>query len=556
MRVVLCTLNSSFTHSSLALRYLRSAIKEEWPDHHLLEFQIKDDPRRVIAQLGSLEPEVLAFSCYIWNITATLAIATDLKNVLPHVRIVLGGPEVGPRALEVLQQNPAVDYVIEGEGEQALPALLSAIAGTVLPEPIAGVYYRDAAGQVCGATAQRIAAEQIPCPYAQEELSELKNKLVYYESSRGCPFGCSYCLSGNDQVRFLPLRRVFSDLGMLLAANIPLIKFVDRTFNCNPERALTIMQFLIKERSESKFHFEICADILTEELLDWLATVPTGVFQFEIGVQSVNEATLRAIGRRMQWDKLASNVRRLRQRGNIHLHLDLIAGLPFQDWQAMHESFDRVMQLKPHMLQLGFLKVIPGTAMSNQVQDHGLQVSTLPPYEVLATNWLTFAELNQLHVMEQLLEYYYNSGLLSYSLAYIWSRLERSPFQWFHDFAQYWISKGLHRVAHGREALFTYLESYTKPDNVLQDLITIDKARMLASFPAQFKLPQNYRTAWETYLTDHLSAWQPRNYKQAFRSIYPVWLGAETLSYLGQPPASAVAIVDRDSQDVFEFMQL
>lgn len=553
MRVVLCTLNSSFTHSSLALRYLRAAIKAEWPDNYLLEFQIKDDLRRVIAEIGRLQPEVVAFSCYIWNITATLAVATDLKAVLPSVNIVLGGPEVGPRAQELLESYSTVNFVIEGEGEQAFSKLLVAIAEHREPRAIAGVYYRNAQGKISRSNAQRIEPEQIPRPYQLEELGELSNKLVYYESSRGCPFSCSYCLSGNDQVRFFPLERVFSDLKLLLDANVPLIKFVDRTFNCNPERALRIMQFLLSERQDSRFHFEICADILTDELLNWLTNVPKDVFQFEIGVQSVNAATLTAIGRRMQWDKLASNVKRLRQAGNIHLHLDLIAGLPFQDWAAIQTSFDHVIGLQPHMLQLGFLKVIPGTQMAAQVREHGLKVSTLPPYEALATNWLSFAELNRLHVMEQLLEYYYNSGLLLYSLPYVWSKLAASPFQWFHQLALHWEACGLHAVAHGREALFSHIEAYLEPDTILQDLLTIDKARMLASFPAQFRLPPDCREAWETYLEEHLASWEPRTYKQAFRSVFPVWLQAETIKHLNQSPTSNVAVVDRDLREIADF---
>lgn len=556
MRVVLCTLNSSFTHSSLALRYLRAAISTEWPDHHLLEFQIKDDLRRVVAELGRLRPRVLAFSCYIWNIAATLAVAADLKAVLPEVEIILGGPEVGPRAKELLLRHSTISYVIQGEGEQALPNLLEAIAASSQPCSIAGVYYRDAYGQIGGTPLHTLLPEQIPSPYQAAELSELDNKLVYYESSRGCPFRCSYCLSGNDQVRFLSLERVFSDLRLLLKANIPLIKFVDRTFNCNPERALAIMQFLLAERQESRFHFEICADILTEKMLEWLATVPEGVFQFEIGVQSVNSATLAAIGRHMQWGKLANNVQRLRRIDNIHLHLDLIAGLPYQDWAAMQASFDQVIQLEPHMLQLGFLKVLPGTRMAEQVQEHSLKVSTLPPYEVLATNWLSFAELNRLHVMEQLLEYYYNSGLLLYSLPYIWRQLESSPFQWFERFALHWEASGLHQVAHGREALFAQLEAYLAPDGVLQDLLAIDKARMLASFPAQFKLPPACRMAWEDYLTENLATWAPRTYKQAFRSVFPVWLRAETLNYLNQSRSSNVAVIDRDLRKLVGFTHL
>ncbi len=556
MRVILCTLNSSFTHSSLALRYLRAAIQADWPDHHLLEFQINDDLRRVVAEIGRLQPDVVAFACYIWNITATLALATDLKAVLPELKIILGGPEVGPRAQELLTEHAAINYVIQGEGEQAFPNLLQAIAKQRQPNDIAGVYYREEVGQIGSTPPCRVTTEQIPRPYCSEDMSELEHKLVYYESSRGCPFRCTYCLSGGDQVRFLPLTRVFSELRLLLAADIPLIKFVDRTFNCNPERAMQIMQFLLAERRQSRFHFEICADILTDTMLDWLITIPEGIFQFEIGVQTVNAATLQAIRRHMQWDKLAQSVSKLRKANNIHLHLDLIAGLPYQDWAALQASFDQVIKLKPHMLQLGFLKVLPGTEMAKQVQEFGLKVSAIPPYEVLATNWLSFAELNRLHVMEQLLEYYYNSGLLLYSLPYIWTHIETSPFQWFQQFALYWEAANLQQVSHGREALFAHLEAYLQPDSVLQDLLAIDKARMLASFPAHFKLPPNHRAAWENYLTEHLADWAPRTYKQAFRSVFPIWLKEETLLYLNQPKNRNIAVIDRDKQNVFAFSQL
>jgi len=556
MRVVLCTLNSSYTHSSLALRYLRAAIREQWPDNHLLEFQIKDDLRRVVAEVGRLRPDVVALSCYIWNVTATLALATDLKAIMPRVRIVIGGPEVGPRAEELLTAYPAIDFVIAGEGEQAFVELLQALQADLSPLSIPGVYYRNSEGQIGSTPAQRLDPEKIPRPYTVQELDELQHKLVYYETSRGCPYRCSYCLSGGDRVRFLPMERVFADLKLLLETNVPLIKFVDRTFNCDPQRALSIMQFLLANRRDSRFHFEICADILTEELLEWLLTVPAGVFQFEIGMQSLNPATLEAIGRRMQWEKLSSNVRRLRAADNIHLHLDLIAGLPWQDWEAIGFSFDQVIALEPHMLQLGFLKVLPGTQIARQVQQFGLKVSCQPPYEVLASNWLAFEQLNRLHLVEELLEYYYNSGLLRYSLPYMWSRGGASPFQWFLQFAEHWEALGLHLMSHGREALFAYLEKHVELDQVLQELLMIDKARMLPSFPAQFKLPESDRAAWEAYLTESLPQLAPRTYKQAFRTIFPLKLRKETLSYLGQSPACNTAVIDRESQKIIDFIKL
>lgn len=556
MRIVLCSLNSSFTHSNLALRYLRASIRADWPDHHLLEFQVNDDLRQIAAAIGELEPDILAFSCYIWNISATLGLIADLKTVLPELTIILGGPEVGPRATDLLAQNPAINFVIVDEGELALPALLQAVAEEQEPASIPGVVYRKQNNSIASTPALVIPPEQIPQPYRPSELAELKHKLVYYESSRGCPFSCTYCLSGQDAIRFLPLTRVFADLKLLMEADIPLIKFVDRTFNCNPQRAITIMQFLLAERQTSRFHFEICADLLTDDLMTWLADVPPDVFQFEIGVQSINDATLKAIKRRTQLDKLAQNVRLLRQQSKIHLHLDLIAGLPYQDWNSLRKSFDWVIKLRPHMLQLGFLKILPGTEMASQVKEHDLKVSSVPPYEVLGTKWLSFAELNQLQIMEKLLGYYYNSGLLRYTLPYVWDQIDPSPFQWFHKLATHWQENNLHKVAHGREALFAHVTAYLPEDKVIKDLLTIDKARMLASFPAHFKLPPASRSSWEEYLNANLPAWAPRTYKQAFRTMFPVWLLPATLTYLQQPHSANVAVIDRQTNDIFAYTHL
>ena len=557
MRIILTTLNSSFTHSSLALRYLRAAIEKEWPKHSLLEFQIKDDPRRILTELGRTEPDVVAFSCYLWNIEATLAMAKDLKAVCPHTRIVLGGPEVGARAYELLRQEAAIDYVVSGEGEAAFPALLRTIAIKTAPENVAGVYYRKLDGLIEGKAPEKLTVESIPNPYGLGKMAELENKIVYYESSRGCPFGCSYCLSGNDPLRFWPLTRVFAELRPLLAADIPLIKFIDRTFNSDGRRALEIMQFLLKERKSTRFHFEICADILSDELLSWLEQVPADIFQFEIGVQSLNPETLQAIRRRMHWPKLRNAVTRLKNAKNIHLHLDLIAGLPNQDWGAIAKSFDGVMALKPDMLQLGFLKVLPGTLMAAEKENHGLVVSASPPYEALASRWLSFAELNRLHTIEELLSYYYNSGLLLYSLPYLWEQTSTgSPFDWFDTMAIGWEKAGLHRVAHSREALFAHIEREANADDRLHDLLAIDRARMSPAFPATFKLPGVARQAWEDYLNGHEEKWQPRTYKQAYRSVFPVWIGADTARYLGAPPGSEVAVVDSHLKNITSYTRL
>lgn len=558
MRVTLFTSNSKYIHSSLALRYLQAALQDYDLEVNRLESQVNDDPRAILAELASQPPDVLAVSCYIWNVRPLLSLIRDLKQVLPGLKVILGGPEVGARPLQLLAEEPAVDYVIAGEGEASLPQLLAALRRPEIG-PIPGVYGRDPLAANC--PARPLPVEDIPLAYAdREQLADLAHKLVYVETSRGCPFRCSYCLSAGDPLRFFPLDRVLRELGTLLAAEVPLIKFVDRTFNADTSRTLTIMRFLLQHNRSSRFHFEICADLLTEDLLSFLERVPTGLFQFEIGVQSTDRETLERIGRRTQWDKLAANVRRLRQADNIHLHLDLIAGLPGQTLEQLGRSFDQVIGLAPHQLQLGFLKALPGTPLVADLADGQYIVSASPPYEVLQSRWLSFSELNRLHRLEQLLESYYNSGLLQESLRYLWSPdahspVKRGPWQQLLDLTDYWQRRSLQRVNHAPDALFAHFSDWAQPDELLRDLLTIDQARRSPSYPAEWHLPAEWRDQWEQYLNQHLLEFAPRSYKQAFRSLFPVPLGSAALAWYNQPTGQ-VAVVDRERQRIHGFTQL
>ncbi len=553
MRIALMTLNSKFIHSSLALRYLRSAVARDWPNVDLLEFQVNDDPRALLAEIGRLEPDILACSCYIWNVEPTLALLRDLRQVLPETRIILGGPEVGARPLDILRSEPAIDYVISGEGEAVFGQLLRALTGHDSP-PLSGVFGRE--HPASNRYAERpLDPSLIPPAYLARDLNRLEHRLVYVETSRGCPFGCSYCLSAKDRLRQFPLPRVFQELDLLLWADVPLVKFVDRTFNADQSRALTIWRYLLANRKQSRFHFEICADLLTEEALTFLATVPPGVFQFEIGIQSTDPVTLSAIGRRMHWDKLTRNIQQLQASHNIHLHLDLIAGLPYQGWEGITESFDQVMQLCPDQLQLGFLKVLPGTPIAEQTAELGFVASSRPPYEVLRSNWLSFAELNQLHLIEQLLEDYYNSGLLRETLPYIWTTGTRAPFQLFSELAEHWQRHELQRVQHSQDTLLSLISDWLPLDPILKDLLQIDRARTLPSFQAQWRLPEQWRANWEDYLNQHLDDFSPRTYKQALRSVFPIALTPATLDYYRQPP-NMVAVVDQRRKRLHGFVEL
>ncbi len=554
MRIVLVSLNAKFIHSNLALRYLRAAIEPEFTDVHLVELQSNDDLRKSAARVYELQPDVLGFSCYIWNIETTLALVRDLKQVLPDVRIVLGGPEVGPRACELLRQIPEIDFVVAGEGEAAFLALINQLKTGAENPNIPGVYTRLTTQPATGkAPMKALPVEQVPLAYRERDIDELRNKLVYVETSRGCPFRCAYCLSGNEHVRFFPLERVFAEVSTLINAGVPLVKFVDRTFNANPARAQQIMTWLLEHRGETRFHFEICADLLDEQFISFLSRVPAALFQFEIGVQSTDPVVLAAINRRMDFGKVAQSVKALRQLDNIHLHLDLIAGLPEQTWDSFALSFDDTISLRPHMLQLGFLKLLPGTHLRTAATEFGFRYSSLPPYEVLQSKWMRFDQLNKLHIIEQLVEYYYNSSLLAHTLPYLWQT--ESPFSLFDRLANDWLEKGMHLRSHGQETLFDMFQEFAPKTPLVSDLLQIDRARMLPSFPANFKLPAQYRTGWDEYLDAHLQEFSPRSFKQAFRTVFPVWLQTETLAYLGEHPKQ-VAVVDRDKKQLHGFTAL
>jgi radical SAM superfamily enzyme YgiQ (UPF0313 family) len=549
MKIVLFTLNSKFIHSSLALRYLQTALEEHGLSASRLELQINDDPRGMLAALAAEQPGLLACSCYIWNIEQTLALVRDLKQVMPDLVVVLGGPEAGTRPLQLLEREHEVDFVISGEGELALPQLLLSLDRQ--GDPVPGLFGRQ--HPASNYPAEPMAVDHIPLAYRPEGLGDLQHKLVYVETSRGCPFRCSYCLPAGERLRFFPLQRVFRELAVLLQTKAPLIKFVDRTFNAKPDRALEIMRWLLAHRQQSSFHFEVCADLLTEELLDFLAEVPPGIFQFEIGVQSTNRDVLQAIGRSMNWDKLAGNVQRLREFGNINLHLDLIAGLPKQSWTTLQASFDQVMSLWPDQLQLGFLKVLPGTPMAEQAAAQGMAISSRPPYEVLRSTWLSFEELNRLHVVEQLLESYYNSGLLRETLLYRWAKV--SPFADLEQFSAHWEERGLHRVNHNQEALIGFFADWVSQDAVSRDLLVVDRARQLPSYPSTWRLPNDWRAPWDDYLNQHLEEFAPRNYKQTVRSVFPVKLSEQAAAWYGQPKGT-VAVVDHSRRRLHGFTEL
>ncbi|MGL5099162.1 MAG: DUF4080 domain-containing protein, partial [Fusobacteriaceae bacterium] len=427
------------------VRYIKKYV-EEHNDNPLktmeiYESNINNQLINIVRDIYEKSPDVVIFSTYIWNREYVFKIIGELKKIVPGCKIGLGGPEVSYDSEKVLSDNSQIDFVVKGEGERGVLKMFSQSF-----ENIAGIYSYPMAHDL----------DEIPFPYTLEEIMKEK-KILYYESSRGCPFSCSYCLSSADRgIKYFSLERVKRDLGIFLQSNIKLIKFVDRTFNINRGRYLEIWDYLIKNYREGiTFHFEINANIFDEETLELLKRVPEGYFQFEIGVQSVNWETMESINRRNLLDRLSENIRKIPK--DIHLHLDLIAGLPHETYNLFQNSFNYVYDLKPEMIQMGFLKILKGTRMEKEVEQYGYSYTDFAPFEVLSNKFITFGELVKLKEIERILDFYYNSEKFQKSLDYIVDNFYSSPFALFQDIAEYYKEKGYMDIGHKEQSLYNYL---------------------------------------------------------------------------------------------------
>ena len=431
----LCALNAKYVHSSLAPWCLLAGVRAFAPDidAHVVEGTVNEPPETVLERIASGAPAVVTFSCYLWNIRQTLALAEQLKYRLPGVCIVLGGPEVSYCAETVLNENPAVDFVLSGEGETSVPALLSCLAqGKALSaEEVPGLCTRESIAPPC------VLSGEVPSPYTPEYFKALNGRIAYLETSRGCPFTCAFCLSGRcGTPRYFDLKGVYENILALANSGAQTVKLIDRTFNANPRHANAILRFLLSHYGKEIpagvcFHFEIAGDILTEETMELLAQMPAGAVQMEIGMQSFCEKTLEAVRRKTNTEKLKANIRRLAAMGNMHIHIDLIAGLPYEDVQTFAESFNTAYALGADMLQMGFLKLLHGAAMREEPQNFPCEFRSEPPYEVISTPWLTAEELEMLHSVEEVLERMVNSGRFQRTADYLMERTGLTPFALF-----------------------------------------------------------------------------------------------------------------------------
>lgn len=464
-KIVLAGINSQYVHLNLAVRYLKKYVEANSDlKIEIYETNINNQVFNIIKDIYELNPDKIIFSTYIWNKEYVVEIVRELKKVLPNIEIILGGPEVSYKWEKFMANMPEVDALLLGEGEKVILNFL-----TKKDKKALGVVYREN-GEIIFNGIEPIIEnlDIVPFPYEDWELED-RTKIFYYESSRGCPFSCSYCLSSIDKtVRYYSLDRVKKDLKRFLDSSIKLLKFVDRTFNLKKERYMEIWKFLLENYREGiTFHFEINANIFDDETLDFLEKVPKGYFQFEIGVQSINPETMVAIKRNNILDKLAHNVRRISR--NIHLHLDLIAGLPYETYDIFKDSFNYVYNLKPEMIQLGFLKLLKGTQMYDEVEKYQYKYYSKPPYEVFSNKFISFGELVKLKNLEKMLDYYYNSEKFSYTCDFVIKNNFDSAFTFFEKIADYYDKKEYLKISHKEVALFNILYDFYVENN-LKDL--------------------------------------------------------------------------------------
>lgn len=476
MKIVLAALNAKYVHSNLAVYDLQSYAKEklnkefagkEIPEIVIREYTINHNLDQILQSLYKEKATMIAFSCYIWNIKEILTISEELHKVAPAAHIWLGGPEVSYDSEKLLERYPWIEGIMRGEGEATFYDLVkycglqdSASDGNLELKTISGITYRDIKSCICkNPDRPLLSLDEIPFIY--NGLEQFDNKILYYESSRGCPFSCSYCLSSIDKsVRFRSMDRVYRELQFFLDHKVNQVKFIDRTFNCNKKHSLAIWQYLAEhDNGITNFHFEVAGDLIGKEELEVFQKMRPGLIQLEIGLQSTNQATLGEIRRVMNVDNLRDTMHSIRGLHNIHQHLDLIAGLPYEDFVTFKQSFNEAYEMKPHQLQLGFLKVLKGSYMETQVDAYGLRYQNTQPYEVLSTKWLSYDDVLVLKQVEDMVEVYYNSGQFTHALNYLIPMFD-SPFDFYLSLGRYYENKTLYGIGFKREMRYRVLRDF------------------------------------------------------------------------------------------------
>ena len=522
MKILLAACNAKYIHSNLAVYDLK-AYSSDYDEHVILrEYTINQPKDEILKDIYSSGADVVCFSCYIWNISFVRELIRDLVKILPKTAFWAGGPEVSYDAEKFLTEMPEMTGVMVGEGEKTFHDLLEFyIDGKDSLEEISGIAYRT--GDKIIHNGWRELMDLSAIPFVYEHLEKFENRIIYYESSRGCPFSCSYCLSSIDKkLRFRDLELVKKELQFFLDHRVPQVKFVDRTFNCKHEHAMTIWKYILEhDNGVTNFHFEISADLLREEEMELMSQMRPGLIQLEIGVQSTNPETIRAIHRHMDLKKLEHCVNRVHSFRNIHQHLDLIAGLPYEDYDTFHQSFNDVYRMKPDQLQLGFLKVLKGSLMQKEAEVYGIVYKEKEPYEVLSTNWLTYGEVLKLKMVESMVEVYYNSGQFWHTLEYL-VPLEKDAFTFYEKLGSFYEKKGYSEISHSRMRRYEILLEYLKEETdvsaevaaqkMLYDLYLREKLKKRPAFAPDQKQYEtavwNYRKNNQVSKTAHIEVFE------------------------------------------------
>ncbi|EDS73347.1 B12-binding domain-containing radical SAM protein [Anaerofustis stercorihominis] len=459
MKVTLVGINSAYSHTNLAVYYLLNNSIPKGVDAGVKQYNINMLEENVIEDLFYEKSDVYIFSSYIWNIEYVLKVASSLKKTT-NAKIVLGGSEVSFNAKNYFDRYDFIDYILAGEGEEITYDLLNGINNN---KKISIVNVFDKNSKDYNYIKKHIDFNKVIFPYKNVNMEDFQNKIIYYESQRGCPYNCSYCLSELDKsLRFRDLNKVKEEIMFFIDNNIPLVKFIDRTFNADNKRAKEIIRFILRNSKHTKFHFEVCANLLDDEIIELLGSAPNDMFQLEIGLQSINEHTIKEINRTTDTEKIGINVLKLLKNDNVHIHLDLISGLPYEDLNSFKESFNFAYNLKPHMLQLGFLKILHGTMIEKKKKDYDLKYNDFTPYEILSNKWLSYEDISNLKNIEFLIDRYFNSNNFYNTLEFFVNRIADSPFEFYEMLKDYFIKNELFKRSISKDDLYEILYDFFK----------------------------------------------------------------------------------------------
>ena len=576
MNVVLSTLNSKFIHSSLALRYLKAYGEAHGQAYDIVEYTINMPVLHILSDITEHDIDVLGFACYIWNIEMTLHVVDMVKAVRPDIKIVLGGPEVSFTADELLERCPNIDYIVQGEGEEAFHALITALqlGNDGLDPVIPGVRGRRDGNILGSAEAVEVRdLSTIPFPYTEDDMEDLEHKIIYYESSRGCPFSCQYCLSGNkNTVRFFPQERTLKELQWFIDHGVKQVKFVDRTFNCAPHHHRPLMEFMRDSDTDMNFHLEMEPELMTEWETNILCETPPGRIQIEVGVQSTHKKTLDAINRYNDWPYIQKSIRPIIQAGRTHVHMDLIVGLPHEDFNRFGQSFNDLFSLQPHALQIGFLKLLKGSGV-RRMNEYKYVADPLAPYEVLSTHVLPYDDVRFLKYFEDVFERFYNSERFRTTFGYIGQQLihgETDAFTYFCDMTRAWLKEDNHNVnlKDIDQIEFLYRFFLDKGDTIAAELLQYDtlvsyrgKVRSEAvGLPKQTKeLLQVGEAFWrnEEIASTFIPNYTFKEWRKIRQQYVEMTMSRETATYLGiqHIPEGAFTVIIDVNKEVAPFIR-